>query len=214
MHRSWRFLLTMALALAITWIPAEAAAQAEFSPFVGFLFGANIDPEDPSGSGIPRQFDDSFTWGARGAYFFERAPVIGLEGSFTQSPFANFQIQDLELDNRATYVDLNLVLQTTGSRAQFYGTAGLGLTRFRLGASEGGQTHTKLGVNFGVGVKVPMWEQPAGVWGLRADVRDHYLRMEADDSMRAGFRDQLALPANSFSSIHNVVTTVAAYFRF
>jgi hypothetical protein len=163
---------------------------------------------------VGRSFDDSFTWGVRGAYFFDEGN-IGLEGNFTQAPFANFIIGPTSLDSRATYVDLNMVVQSTGDSARFYGTVGMGLTRFRLGASEGGQTHTKLGVNFGVGVKIPMWTHAAGGrWGLRFDVRDQWLRMDADDSMRSNFRQALLLPANSSSGIHNVVTTFSAYFVF
>lgn len=221
MPSSIKGLLALAAVALLVLPPAKAVAQgAELTPFAGYLFGSSIDPEAPVGGDAPaslaRTFDNSFTWGVRGAYFFAAAPNIGLEGSFTQSPFANLVIDDVELDSRATYVDLNLVVQGTHSAAQFYGTAGLGMTRFRLGASEGGQTHTKLGVNFGGGVKVPLWSHGAGRgrWGLRFDVRDQWLRLEADDSMRSNFRQVLQLPVNSADNIHNVVTTVGVHFWF
>ncbi len=216
MQRCFKFLLPTALMVLFVFMPGEAAAQAELSPFVGYLFGSSIDPSfaDVTPGILGRTFDDSFTWGVRGAYFFGEGNV-GLEGNFTQAPFANFIIGSNELDARATYVDFNMIVQSTGDSARFYGTVGMGLTRFRLGASEGGQTHTKLGVNFGVGVKIPMWTHAAGGrWGLRLDVRDQWLRMDADDSMRPNFRDALLLPTNSSSGIHNVITTFAAYFVF
>ena len=201
MQRSFKFLLPALVIAMVALMPVEAAAQAEFTPFVGYLVGSGIDPKAPDGTeaGGDRSFANSFTWGARGGYTMRDAQNFAIEGSFTQAPFANFSINGTELDARATYGDLNAVIQSTGT-ARFYGTAGLGLVRFRMGASEGGQTHTKLGVNFGVGVKLPMWENSGGRWGFRFDFRDHWLRMDADDSMRSGFRDQLELPANSSSS--------------
>ncbi len=213
MRRWSKVLVPAAVLMLFALIPAQAVAQAELSPFIGYLIGSDIDP-DTAVLGISRSFDNSLTWGVRGAYFFEDSPNLGIEGNFSQSPLTGFAIGSDSLDARATYADLNIVVQSAGQNAKFYGTAGMGLTRFRMGASDGGATHTKLGVNFGVGVKVPMWTQRAGRWGLRFDIRDHWHRMAADDSMRSNFRAALALPANSASSIHNVVTTIAAYFQF
>lgn len=215
MQRSGTCLLAVAALVMVALLPAEANAQAELTPFVGYLLGSNIDPDvDNSPPPGGRSFENSFTWGVRGAYFFEDAPNIGLEGSFTQSPFANFVVGPTTLDARATYIDMNLVVQSTG-RAQFYGTAGLGMTRFRMGASEGGQTHTKLGINYGVGVKAALWQHAGGGnWGVRFDVRDQWLRMEADSSIRSNFQAALRLDTNSVSSIHNVVTSIGAYFIF
>ena len=212
MQRCSRVLVPAAVLMLLAFIPAQASAQAEVSPFVGYLIGSDISPD----TGVPlgRSFDNSLTWGIRGGYFFENAPNIGIEGNFTQSPLTGFSIGSTSLDARATYVDMNIVVQSSGPNARFYGTAGMGLTRFRMGASDGGATHTKLGINFGVGVKVPMWTQRAGRWGLRFDIRDHWHRMDADSSMRSNFRDALQLPANSTSTIHNIVTTLAAYFQF
>lgn len=215
MQRCVRVFVPAAILMLLVFSPAEASAQAEVSGFAGYLFGSDINP-DNAVIPLARSFDDSFTWGIRGGFFFnEDKPNIGIEGSFTQSPLANFKIGPTELDSRATYVDMNMVVQSTGDAARFYGTVGLGLTRFRIGASEGGQTHTKLGVNFGVGVKIPMWTHAAGGrWGLRVDIRDQWLRMDADDSMRSNFRQALLLPINSSSNIHNIITTFGVYFGF
>ena len=213
MQRCSKVLLPAAVLMLCAFIPAEAAAQAELSPFIGYLIGSDINP-DTAVLPISRSFDSSLTWGLRGAYFFEDANNVGIEGTFSQSPLTGFSIGPNSLDARATYVDLNIVVQSTGPSARFYGTVGMGLTRFRMGASEGGQTHTKLGINYGVGVKVPMWTNPAGRWGMRFDIRDQWLRMDADSSMRSNFRDALLLPRNSASSIHNIVTTLAFYFQF
>ena len=218
MQRSFKVLLPAAVLMLIAFMPAKASAQAELTPFVGYMFGSSIDPQfDAVGGGTPvlinREFENSFAWGLRGGYFFRDSPWVGIEGNFTQAPFANFVVGPTGLDARATYVDMNLVVQSTGS-VNFYGTAGFGLTRFRMGASEGGQTHTKLGINFGGGVKIPMWDKDWGAWGLRFDVRDQWLRMEADDSMRSNFKNALLLPTNSNSGVHNVMTTIGLYFVF
>ena len=213
MQRCSKVLLPAAVLMLLAFIPAEAAAQAEVSPFIGYLIGSDINP-DTAVLPISRSFDSSLTWGVRGGYFFEDAPNVGIEGIFSQSPLTGFSIGTTSLDARATYADLNIVVQSTGPSARFYGTVGMGLTRFRMGASEGGQTHTKLGINYGVGVKVPMWTNPAGRWGMRFDIRDQWLRMDADSSMRSNFRDALLLPPNSASSIHNIVTTLAFYCQF
>jgi hypothetical protein len=60
-----------------------------------------------------------------------------------------------------------------------------------------------------------MWEHTGGgKWGLRFDARNHMHRMDADDSMRSNFKNALALPHNSTSSINNIVTTLGLYFTF
>ena len=219
MHRCFKQVLTAATLLAVALLPSAAMAQAEITPTIGYMIGSDINPEGgdiAAPIAISRSFQSSLAWGVRGGYFFKgdnEVGNIGIEGSFTQAPLAGFDVGPTEIDSRATYVDANMVVQSTG-RFRFYGTAGMGLTRFRMGASEGGQTHTKLGINFGLGVKMPMWDKPWGAWGLRFDIRDQWLRMDADDSMRSGFRDQLLLSPNSSSAVHNWVTTIGFYFVF
>lgn len=213
MPRCFKALLPAVVLMLIAFFPAQVAAQAEATAMLGYLLGSDIDP-DPSDS-ISRNFESGFAWGVRGGYSFKDHPNLGLEGSFTQAPLADINVGSTTFANRATYADFNLVVQSPNPRTRFYGTIGLGLSSYRMGASDGGQTHRKLGANIGVGIKLLMWEHSGGgSWGLRFDARDHWLRMDADDSMRSNFKNALQLPHNSSSSIHNLVTTIGVYFTF
>lgn len=203
MHPPTRLVVPL-LAAVLLLLPGEAVAQAEFTPFVGYFVGSDIDPD-----AVPRQFQDGLTWGARGGYMWG---AFGLEGSFTQSSAADFELAGQQIDSRATYADLNVVVQAPLERIKPYGTAGLGLTRFRVSDIDA-PTHTKLGYNFGGGVKVLMFSQPRGQWGFRFDVRDHVITLDTEN-MRPGFRDKLLLPSPSETTVHNVVTTFGAYFSF
>ena len=178
-----------------------------------YLLGSDIDPDQ--GDGVSRNFESCLAWGVRGGYSFKDNPMLGLEGSFTQAPLADINVGSDTFANRVTYGDFNMVVQGTNPDRRPYLTIGLGITSFRMGASDGGQTHRKLGANIGVGIKLLMWEHTGGgKWGLRFDARNHMHRMDADDSMRSNFKNALALPNNSTSSINNIVTTLGFYFTF
>ena len=215
MPRCFKTLLpaTVAVLLVFGFFPTQAAAQAEVTGIIGYLLGSDIDP-DP-GDGISRNFESGLAWGVRGGYSFKDNPILGLEGSFTQAPLSDINVGSDTFANRVTYADFNMVVQGRNQDRRPYLTIGLGLTSFRMGASDGGQTHRKLGANIGVGIKILMWEHTGGgKWGLRFDARNHMHRMDADDSMRSNFKNALALPNNSTSSINNIVTTLGFYFTF
>ena len=215
MPRCFKTLLpaTVAVLLVFGFFPTQAAAQAEVTGIIGYLLRSDIDP-DP-GDGISRNFESGLAWGVRGGYSFKDNPMLGLEGSFTQAPLSHINVGSDTFANRVTYGDFNMVVQGTNPDRRPYLTIGLGITSFRMGASDGGQTHRKLGANIGVGIKLLMWEHTGGgKWGLRFDARNHMHRMDADDSMRSNFKNALALPNNSTSSINNIVTTLGFYFTF
>ena len=215
MPRCFKTLLpaTVAVLLVFGFFPTQAAAQAEATAIIGYLLGSDIDP-DP-GDGVSRNFESGLAWGVRGGYSFKDQPMLGLEGSFTQAPLSDINVGSDTFANRVTYGDFNMVVQGTNPDRRPYLTIGLGITSFRMGASDGGQTHRKLGANIGVGIKLLMWEHTGGgKWGLRFDARNHMHRMDADDSMRSNFKNALALPHNSTSSINNIVTTLGFYFTF
>ena len=204
---------TVAVVMVVGLFPAQAAAQAEATAIIGYLLGSDIKP-DP-GDGISRNFESGLAWGVRGGYSFKDNPILGLEGSFTQAPLADINVGSTTFANRVTYADFNMVIQGSNPDRRPYVTIGLGLLSFRMGASDGGQTHRKLGANIGVGIKILMWEHTGGgKWGLRFDARNHMHRMDADDSMRSNFKNALELPHNSSSSINNIVTTLGLYFTF
>ena len=204
---------TVVVLMLFGLFPAQAAAQSEATAIIGYLLGSDISP-DP-GDGVSRNFESGLAWGVRGGYSFKDNPILGLEGSFTQAPLADINVGSDTFANRITYADFNMVIQGSNPRRRPYVTIGLGLLSFRMGASDGGQTHRKLGANIGAGIKLLMWEHTGGgSWGLRFDVRDHMHRMDADDSMRSNFKNALALPHNSTSSINNIVTTLGLYFTF
>ena len=204
---------TVVVLMLFGLFPAQAAAQAEATAIIGYLLGSDISP-DP-GDGVSRNFESGLAWGVRGGYSFKDNPILGLEGSFTQAPLADINVGSDTFANRITYADFNMVIQGSNPRRRPYVTIGLGLLSFRMGASDGGQTHRKLGANIGAGIKLLMWEHTGGgSWGLRFDVRDHMHRMDADDSMRSNFKNALELPHNSSSSINNIVTTLGLYFTF
>ena len=215
MPRCFKTLLpaTVAVLLVFGFFPTQAAAQAEATAIIGYLLGSDIDP-DP-GDGVSRNFESGLAWGVRGGYSFKDNPMLGLEGSFTQAPLADINVGSDTFANRVTYGDFHMVVQGPHPARRPYLTIGLGITSFRMGASDGGQTHRKLGANIGVGIKLLMWEHTGGgKWGLRFDARNHMHRMDADDSMRSNFKNALALPNNSTSSINNIVTTLGFYFTF
>ena len=204
---------TVAVVMVVGLFPAQAAAQAEATAIIGYLLGSDIKP-DP-GDGVSRNFESGLAWGVRGGYSFKDNPILGLEGSFTQAPLADINVGSTTFANRVTYADFNMVIQGSNPDRRPYVTIGLGLLSFRMGASDGGQTHRKLGANIGVGIKMLMWEHTGGgKWGLRFDARNHMHRMDADDSMRSNFKNALELPHNSSSSINNIVTTLGLYFTF
>ena len=204
---------TVAVLMVFGLFPAQATAQAEATAIIGYLLGSDISP-DP-GDGISRNFESGLAWGVRGGYSFKDNPMLGLEGSFTQAPLADINVGSDTFANRVTYADFNMVIQGSNPDRRPYVTIGLGLLSFRMGASDGGQTHRKLGANIGVGIKILMWEHTGGgKWGLRFDARNHMHRMDADDSMRSNFKNALQLPSNSTSSINNIVTTLGFYFTF
>lgn len=204
---------TVAVVMVVGLFPAQAAAQAEATAIIGYLLGSDIKP-DP-GDGVSRNFESGLAWGVRGGYSFKDNPILGLEGSFTQAPLADINVGSTTFANRVTYADFNMVIQGSNPDRRPYVTIGLGLLSFRMGASDGGQTHRKLGANIGVGIKLLMWEHTGGgKWGLRFDARNHMHRMDADDSMRSNFKNALELPHNSSSSINNIVTTLGLYFTF
>lgn len=204
---------TVAVVMVVGLFPAQAAAQAEATAIIGYLLGSDIKP-DP-GDGVSRNFESGLAWGVRGGYSFKNNPILGLEGSFTQAPLADINVGSTTFANRVTYADFNMVIQGSNPDRRPYVTIGLGLLSFRMGASDGGQTHRKLGANIGVGIKILMWEHTGGgKWGLRFDARNHMHRMDADDSMRSNFKNALELPHNSSSSINNIVTTLGLYFTF
>lgn len=204
---------TVAVVMVVGLFPAQAAAQAEATAIIGYLLGSDIKP-DP-GDGVSRNFESGLAWGVRGGYSFKDNPILGLEGSFTQAPLADINVGSTTFANRVTYADFNMVIQGSNPDRRPYVTIGLGLLSFRMGASDGGQTHRKLGANIGVGIKILMWEHTGGgKWGLRFDARNHMHRMDADDSMRSNFKNALELPHNSSSSINNIVTTLGLYFTF
>lgn len=210
MHRFRLGPFLLAAALIVVLVPAQAEAQAYFSPFVGYFYGDSIDA---GAALIPRDFQSGVAWGARGGYFFGESGIVGVEIDFTQSSKADFSIAGTAIDARATYWMGDVIFRYPHQRYQPYGVVGFGLTRFRVSDIDA-PTHTKIGYSFGGGVMLNFRDQPRGQWGLRFDIRDYYINLVADEGMRPGFRDKLLLPTGSETPVHNIVTSIAVHFAF
>jgi opacity protein-like surface antigen len=164
--------------------PTTAAADWLFTPYLGVTFGGNADFGDVGD--LEDNFERKVTYG--GTLTWMGAGIIGLEADLGITPnFFENTSGDANFDfgeGNVTTLMGNLVIGapvggTTGPGFRPYGSAGLGLLRSQIDASDFFDELSKsdLGVNIGGGAHVFFGDNV----GLRGDLR--YFRSLQDEDV-------------------------------
>lgn len=162
-------------AVAMTGAAATAHAQTFLTPFAGATFGKDAPSQQLT----------------MGAALTVTGPIAGLEIELGYTPDFYGEIEgfDFDTDSNLTTASANLMLGLQRGPIRPYGTAGVGLMRTRIDASDlfGGVSSNDWGVNAGVGL-IAMFTDHVG---LRGDLR--YFRMLNDIDV-----DDLSVSVSNF----------------
>lgn len=201
-------LLRSGLFLLMLGVASPASADWLLTPYLGVTFGSGVDFADLVEFD---EFDKKTTYG--GTLTWMGAGIIGFEADFGITPdFFELPTGGIDIDFGDTNVTTlmgNLVVGvpiggTSGPGVRPYGSAGLGLLRSRIDASDlfDDVSSNELGINLGGGAHIFFTDNV----GIRGDLR--YFRSLQDDD---GDEDLIDVDLGSFDFWR---ATVGVTFRF
>jgi hypothetical protein len=203
LSRSVLLIIAVLAAQLMTARPARAEAEATF--VVGGLLGGNFVEIFEGDFSLTSTFENGTLFGGRlGWYGFP----LGIEGSFiySSSGLTVDIIDDLRVDARVMYGELNALLIILPGPVQPFVTGGGGIHYYELSEFEDAMAG-KFGWNFGGGVKASISRL-----ALRFDIRNHRTSFSAGDF---GLDEEIAeaLDLNSVS-VDNVEISFGIGIRF
>jgi hypothetical protein len=185
--------------------PPPASAEAEATFVMGGLLGGNFVEILEGDFSLKSTFENGTLFGGRlGWYGFP----IGVEGSFVYSGSGLTVdiIDDLRVDAKVMYGEVNALLIILPGPIQPFVTGGGGLHTFELSEFERAKVY-KLGWNFGGGVKAHISRL-----ALRFDIRNHRTPFSAGDF---GLDEEIAEALDLLAvSLNNVEISFGVGIRF
>jgi opacity protein-like surface antigen len=201
-----RFVFVVVMMTSLLWMTATpASAESEATFVVGGLLGGSFIEILEGDFSLQSTFENGTLLGGRlGWYGFP----LGVEGSFVYSGsgLAVDILDDLSLDARVMYGELNALLIILPGPVQPFVTGGGGLHYFELPNFEDAKVY-KFGWNFGGGVKAHISRL-----ALRFDIRDHRTTFSAEE-FGLDYAVAEALGVSSVS-VNNVEISFGVGIRF
>ena len=151
--------------LTVGLIPAQEVAAQEVSVVIGQFLGDKVGELSDLGGALQPEFRDAALYGGRLGFSWL---MVGVEASVVVGPTGVKLPLIEDIDARVLYAEVDLILRLLPGPVSPYLAAGLGLHSFRFELPGQQIQESRLGYNFGAGVKLGL-----GSFALRLDLRDH-----------------------------------------